>query len=656
MPTIIDSLLITLGIDASNFEAGQKQSASALVAFKQAAKEAAAEAIRAEKEKSDAVKQAAQEQKTAKQQETAAAKQAAKEQSDAAKQAIAAEKQKIAAAKQAAKDLENAARQEAAAAKRQATETEASNKSSVESVSRLRNELLGLYAVFTAGRGLKDFVRDTVTTDAATGRLAHSLDLSTETLSAWEGAARRVGGSSEATATSLQSLTNSYEELLTTGKSAIVPQLRFLGITNADQLKNLPTFLLSIADAFHKMDPRQAMFIGQSMGLDPGTIRLIELGRVGIEKLLAEQRRHGVITEQDAAAAEQLQKAWQDLTDTSNTLDRTLLTEFGPALISILKELTHFAEWFVKHPKIAEAAFVTITAATVALSAALSVGMVGALGSVALGFTSAGAAGTVFLGTLGLLLARISAVGVAIGSIYEGFHVGSLNTNENADLEEFRKKNNLPAGPQGARRVADASMSLSQSTFLSALSKPESGGSYTAVNSKSGAFGRYQFLPSTWDEVSKKLGLSDKSPVSQDKAAWYYASQKYSQVTGRDLAQDVAQGGHGEQIAAALRDLWPSLPGGSQQLETQGQFDKLLEYGANAQSGLATLPRPSAASIPQITNQSTQSSSTNTSSNNTSIGTIVVHTSATDADGVAKGLRGAITKYSYVPQANLGLA
>ena len=70
------------------------------------------------------------------------------------------------------------------------------------------------------------------------------------------------------------------------------------------------------------------------------------------------------------------------------------------------------------------------------------------------------------------------------------------------------------------------------------------------------AAGRYQFLSSTWDSEAKKLGLSDFSPESQDKAAWDLASETYKSKTGRDLAGD----SEAKSVDySALAGVWPSL-------------------------------------------------------------------------------------------------
>jgi muramidase (phage lysozyme) len=88
------------------------------------------------------------------------------------------------------------------------------------------------------------------------------------------------------------------------------------------------------------------------------------------------------------------------------------------------------------------------------------------------------------------------------------------------------------------------------------------------------AAGRYQFLGSTWNTMAQKLGLTDFSPASQDKAAWALASETYKRQTGGDLASAL-QSGDPRVIAGvghALSGTWTSLPGGIEQGQGANRF------------------------------------------------------------------------------------
>ena len=115
----------------------------------------------------------------------------------------------------------------------------------------------------------------------------------------------------------------------------------------------------------------------------------------------------------------------------------------------------------------------------------------------------------------------------------------------------------------------------------------------------SDAAGRYQFLSSTWDEAARALHLTDFSPDSQDKAAWWLAQRDYHRTTGGDLLQALKSGDPSKLagVAQALHGTWTSLPGGIEEGITSGKF--AASYGAALQGkGASTFasrepsPRP----------------------------------------------------------------
>jgi muramidase (phage lysozyme) len=93
------------------------------------------------------------------------------------------------------------------------------------------------------------------------------------------------------------------------------------------------------------------------------------------------------------------------------------------------------------------------------------------------------------------------------------------------------------------------------------------------------AFGRYQFENATWNEAAAALKLTDKSPASQDRAAWWLAQRDYYRRSGRNLSADLESPDASVRagIGPSLRGTWTSLPGGIEATTNTDRFTRQLD-------------------------------------------------------------------------------
>jgi len=211
-----------------------------------------------------------------------------------------------------------------------------------ESYRKIGQEILGLVAVFTAGRSIKQFSSDITASDAAVGRLAHNLNMSTQDVTAWEGAVERAGGSAAGIDGTLHGLTQQFQQLAITGHSAVVPYFQALGVELSDvsnKARPMRDILLDLADKFHGLDPARATALGAGIGADQGTINLLQQGRGAVQQLLDEQRKMGVVSAEDAERAQRLQNSLLDLRQMMTSLGRTILNDVTPYVIGFVRSL-----------------------------------------------------------------------------------------------------------------------------------------------------------------------------------------------------------------------------------------------------------------------------------------------------------------------------
>jgi lysozyme len=109
------------------------------------------------------------------------------------------------------------------------------------------------------------------------------------------------------------------------------------------------------------------------------------------------------------------------------------------------------------------------------------------------------------------------------------------------------------------------------------------------------AAGRYQFLTPTWNRLSKKLGLKDFSPASQDKAALELAKE-YG-VTSELLKKE----GMSSRVSALLGKQWASFPGSpfGQPIKPLSSIQKAytISLGSPQQANVASTQTPTPVQI-----------------------------------------------------------
>ena len=230
-----------------------------------------------------------------------------------------------------------------------AKDAEQFTKQRTEAYRKLGAEVLGLFAIFSAGRGAEQFVREITSSDAAVGRMAHNLDMSTDTLAAWQGAAELAGGSAAGIAGSFQNLESDFQQFLITGQSNVLPFFKSMHIDVADatnKIRPLGDLLLDLADKFHAMDPARAQSFGASMGLDTNTINMLEQGRAAVQGLLDRSRQLGVPHDSDATNAQNLLRDIKEAQLAVTDLVRGIINDLSEPIHNLLKQMD---DWIAKN-------------------------------------------------------------------------------------------------------------------------------------------------------------------------------------------------------------------------------------------------------------------------------------------------------------------
>lgn len=294
-----------------------------------------------------------------------------------------------------------------------------SGKKSSEFFSQLRGQVLLLFAAFSGGKSLKAFTEELTRSNAEVGRMATFLGATTRELSAIQGMALSVGGSSASATNSLNGLNMQLQQISLTGESSVLPYFRALGIavTNANGgFKTATQLLPEIHRSFQGMEAARAQSIGHSIGLSDDLITILMKSDAEFNKFMEDQQRWGLVTKEQAKASQELQYSTTGVQRSFETLGRMIMTSLTPILIKFNEWLTKVFVWFQNHPNVLKASFVAIAAAVTALGTAMAAPIFAVFGSLI------GAIGAVFgvgiAGALALTVA-IAAAAAAVVLLYD---------------------------------------------------------------------------------------------------------------------------------------------------------------------------------------------------------------------------------------------
>ena len=234
-------------------------------------------------------------------------------------------------------------------------------------------------APLTAALGTMGIFSQYTQTADRIGKTAARIGASAEDLQAFGEAAKRAGGSVEGFISSFESLNGQIQRMQAMGgKGRLTPFLKQLGISATENGKVKDTFqiLRELAGASERFGKKEFAGLARSLGLDQGTIMLLQSGRVAMDELIARQRALGVYTKEDFEITAKFNDAISDLQQSFRAMAAPILQVITPALTTLAKWLTNIVQTFREHQGFIVAGL-TVIAATmsgVLLKAATALG------------------------------------------------------------------------------------------------------------------------------------------------------------------------------------------------------------------------------------------------------------------------------------------
>ena len=576
-------------------------------------------------------------------------------------------------------DAETSAREKKLAAEqaKRGKENEARAKAMADGFRKVRNEALSLFALFTAGVGIKNFIANTVESAVQLGYLSQNLKVSIESLQAYGRAAERAGGTTEGAFAQLRESADSLAAL----RSGLGPnegmQWFFRMGGSSDDLKDGNTYLMARAKIVHDMfsvDPQRAMLISKQMGISEDQFNLIKQGPDAIKRLTDAQMKNSAISAKDAAGALELKNKWLDFSQAMTATGTKILVALIPAFSQLMNWLQTVSGWVTDNKD--------LIGAWVTDFVTKAIPVMQKIGRFLADLDWEGAANRLKL--VGDAIVKIADALSAVIDLWNEW-IGkkgqdgkitvatkkALDPNDRFGSEAVaadnaRKKRGEPSayssldmwikrmearvGNQAAKEFIRDSTGVDE--FGAGKASSSSGGNFGALEKKYGL--PSGLLDSVWQQESSR----GKNMLSPKGAQGHFGFMpKTAAAYGLKDPNDLAESS--DAAARMYRDLLKSnggnLPGA------------LASYnwgsGNLARQGMGAAPRETRDYISSVmgrmgASNATQrgNSSTSTSTSDVKIGSVTIQTQATDAKGMAADAANALrAKFRFSDQANSGM-
>lgn len=480
-----------------------------------------------------------------------------------------------------------------------------------------------LFLGFESVKGAINLFAGLTVQNANLGRFAANVGQSAHEINTWGMAVELAGGSAADAQADVQNLQSSITALKSTGEvSPLLLLFQRLGVAIYDaqgKTRILVDIYKDAGDKLKAYNRADAAALARGAGISDSTLNLILAEGKERDRLLALAEKNNQVNQQSIKDAEKLQEEWreikQGISGAANEFERFA----APAVLSSFKWLsengTGVKDFFIGLASVLTLVFLpAIVAATVAAAPLLAAIIAIGAGAAAVGFVIHK------LGEKGSTNVSGEKLGRSPGrGNFKTAPVGAASPHHNSD-------NNNPgdlryAGQAGATRGANgfAAFPTMQAGIVAANRQLD-------LYAKRGV-NTIASIVSKW------------APVSENDTSGYIAQVEKQLGKGRNA-----------QLTAADRQklLQAIFKREGVNKVSSGDIASALGPNANAAAvaSFATNQTPTGAS----TGGGSRSSSTSVS-----IDSITVHTQATDADGVAAALPGALKRKGVVSQADTGM-
>lgn len=179
------------------------------------------------------------------------------------------------------------------------------------------------------------------------GKFANQIGENVQDIDAWQDAVRHAGGSAEAFRGTLQQLQRGLTDVARLGSGRAKAALEQLGIAATDaqgKTRRASDVLLELAQRAETLDKQDFVGLAQRLGIDQGTLRLLQQGNKSVKEQIAILRERA-IREDDVKIAAEFNDALQDLRKSFQSVANIVLRTLTPVLTVLSNGLTSIFDY-----------------------------------------------------------------------------------------------------------------------------------------------------------------------------------------------------------------------------------------------------------------------------------------------------------------------
>lgn len=178
------------------------------------------------------------------------------------------------------------------------------------------------------------------------------LGLNIEEVNAWGDAVAVNGGTAEGFRGTIDSLIDAVNTFAVKGTSRVAPFFKELGIQMVDangKARDVMEILPEIATAFEGLSKQESSGLGRKLGLDQGTIMLLQQGRREVDAQIARQKELGTVTKEAAEIAGKFNDQYDDTAKVFRSLFTVVGSTILPVFTRILSGIQDIGSFLSKH-------------------------------------------------------------------------------------------------------------------------------------------------------------------------------------------------------------------------------------------------------------------------------------------------------------------